>query len=156
MLDPVSDPAVPLDDKPAAFASWVSSYFTPVACISDITRETLRKRAEEGTPTVQTLSPEDLARIVEGDVIFRSGGLMLQTRPEIHERHTRCTFLDADLVLPDVEVVALWCDRSPWVTVWAAKVLEELLHQERDRGKRRMPTSLVKLENANHFVSCAC
>ena len=153
MLDPISDPAIPLNDKPAAFTSWASGYYAPISSTSHITPDALCNRTEEGTPTVHALSSTDFTRIVQSDVVFRSGGLILQTSPEIHARHTRCAFLDADAVLPDVEIVALWCDRSMWMTVWGARALEELLREEPGAGKRKRPTSLVKLENANHFVS---
>lgn len=77
----------------------------------------------------------------------------MNTDVQIRQRHARCAFSDADVVLPEVEVLALWCDQSAWLTAWGAKVFDDLVQEATESGKRKRRTSFVRVKNANHLVS---
>ncbi|EKM52062.1 uncharacterized protein PHACADRAFT_212658 [Phanerochaete carnosa HHB-10118-sp] len=149
-LPPYSDPAIPVGDKPAAFGNWVTGYFTAVSDLAHITPENLLNRKEEQLPTLRAMSPDDSERIFEPGNLVRLPVAISHVPQSVYERHFRRTFLDADVVLPGVNIVALWCDRSVYTMVWSAKVLHELLQEQLPPGQRMRNTSLIKLENANH------
>ncbi|EKM52061.1 uncharacterized protein PHACADRAFT_128196 [Phanerochaete carnosa HHB-10118-sp] len=151
LLTPFNDPATPDGERSTAFGTWVSGYSTAVPDVAHITLENMRSRREERLPTLHTMPTDDFERIFEPDNLARSCVAVMQASPSLHERHLRRTFLDADAVLPDVKVVALWCDRSVYATIWSAKVLHELLQEQPAPGQRMRNTSLVKIENANHI-----
>ena len=151
---PLRSPALPKEDKLKVFITWVSAYYTSISDIERITPDALRDRLElkERTPTLHTLSSDEFERIVEihaAHNLFHLGKVSLS----VYERYSRRTFLDADAVLPEVKVVDLWCDKSIWETLLATKVLDELLREEPEPGKRKREVSLVKIEDANHLVS---
>lgn len=156
---PLFSAEVPFAQKPAAFAQWVSSYFTPPPAGARVTAETIQACAvlPARAPTICTLTAEELADTFEPGVIERSG-LMLGSSGllEALQANVRRALLDADAVLPGVDAVALWCDQSVWICVWGTRVLQDVLEEEPAPGKRRRPVSIKKIENANHFVSVAC
>lgn len=149
---PARDPAIPPSQKADAFLDWVSSYYAPTPSVALITADALRKcTALARTPTMRTLSPEDLERTVDRHVGPRAMRIA-RTDLQIRRRLARRAFSDADAVLPDVDVVTLWCDQSVWHTVWGAKVCKELIEEPAEPSKKKRRVSLVKVENANHFV----
>ena len=152
---PLHSPAVPDEGKPKAFMRWASAYYTGIADIERITPGALRNRQElkERTPTLDALSSDELERIVEPRAVYRSMPSIGRVPLSVHARRARRIFLDADAVLPDAKVVALWCDSSIRETLWAAKVLDELLREEPEPGKRQREASLVRIADANHTVS---
>lgn len=154
MYFPLRAPELPLEQRPAAFIEWCSTYYKPLPEGTPITAETVRDCIviAEQTPTLLSLTPNEYERMVDPTVLFRSG-LILTTADEIHQNNTRRTFLDADAVLSEVDVIALWCDRSIWLCLWGEKVLEDLLQEKPAAGKRKRRVSVLKLANANHFVS---
>ncbi|GJE91054.1 alpha/beta hydrolase [Phanerochaete sordida] len=150
---PFNDPTIPVDKRAEAFGTWASSWYDPVFALADITLEALRARTAPlpATPTLSKLSPEGLARTIDPSVAGRSARIM-DTTDEIRQAHARCAFMDADAVLPDVDVLSLWCDSSKWSNVWGAKVIDGFVRAAPERGKRKRNMSHVKIENANHFV----
>ena len=85
--------------------------------------------------------------------VLAGSALIMGTAPEIRERNARRAFLDADAVLPDVDVVVVWAELSVFLCVWGVKVLHEILDENLGELKRKRPVSILKLENTNHFVS---
>ena len=102
----------------------------------------------------EPLTPDELAETFEPGVIDRSGRILwCMGLAGVLKGYMRRALLDADAVLPNVDVVALWCDQSIWLCVWAAQVLTDTLKEEPVAGGRRRHTNIVRLEGANHFVS---
>lgn len=154
LFHPFNDDSIPWPEKPAAFFTWITAYYTaiPDESPSTISPETLRARTTSGTPAFHALPAQELKRMIEPDVILRSGAL-LGTNPEIHQRNTYHTFFDAANTLPEVDVVAFWCDRSAWSLVWGAKALDDIRKQESVTGKHKRRISFLKIKDANHLVS---
>lgn len=150
---PLADPSVPPEGIVDAFVDWASSYFVPVPEDVPITVEALLEhhKALPRTPTLRTMSPEELERTVDPEVATRSLGVM-GTDMAIRQRHARGAFSDRDAVLPDVELLVFWCDQSVWFTTWGAKVFGDLVSQPADAGKRKRPARLLKIKNANHCI----
>ena len=90
--------------------------------------------------------------MLELDTVFRSG-VILSTDPTIHQRNMRHAFFDAEDTFPEVDVVATWCDCTPWNVAWGVRVLEEIRQQEPISGRRKRQISFRKIMGANHFVS---
>lgn len=142
-----------MEQKPAVFAQWVSSYYQALPEDTPITAEALRKRPllAHLPPTLAKLTPEEFERTFDGNVFYRSNSrLTLGGVDEAYRRNFRRAFLHADEVLPEVGAVVLWCDQSIWGCLWGVKVLEELLLEE---GGRKRGVDIRKLKDANHFVS---
>ena len=158
LTHPFVDDSISLEDKPAAFMNWVTAYDTqlPDELPRTISLDALRLRTPRGTPTIEKMSKDDVQKIFEPGVMLRSGAL-LATSEEIHARNTARALFDAADILPDVGVLALWCDSSPWVTVLAAKSLDCMRSQTpTDSNRRVRALSMVKINNANHMVSHIC
>lgn len=152
---PVRDPSVPLEKKGDAFVRWVSAYYTPMPDVASLTADRLRARVElpDRIPTLLALPPDQFNDIVDLSTVLRSGAV-LHTAEEIHQRNARRAFLNAEMVLPDVDVVALWCDQTPWLPLWGIKHLHDILLEKPDTdSKKREVTFLeIQLEDNNHFV----
>ncbi|GJE91716.1 alpha/beta hydrolase [Phanerochaete sordida] len=148
---PLDDPAVPPADKAAAFGAWVSGYYTAVRAVGDITPEGLRARTdEEGRPpTLHTLAGDAAARIVEPDNLEASVAF-LGVAPSVYAANFARGLGDADAALPRVRVVALWCERSIWLALWAAKEFAERVKDGPVPGGRLREAALVQIEGANH------
>lgn len=151
---PFTDPTIPHEKLLDVFFDWVSSHSAALPDGVSITAEALQKYSKilPGTPVLRTLSPEETQRIVEPEVSSRSMHVM-GTDPSIHQRNSHRAFSDADAVLPNVELVAFWCDQSVWTTAWGAKVFLDLAQEPADPGKKKRKTSFVRIWGANHFVS---
>lgn len=151
---PFVDPTVPHERKVDAFVDWASSYNTALPEGVHITAENLLKhyRVLPQTPTLRTLPPKDLERTIDRRVQTRSL-LIMGSELGPRQRHAHVAFSDADAVLPEVEILALWCDQSVWLTAWGAKVFHDLAQEAPEAGKKKRQTSFVRVKNANHFVS---
>ena len=154
---PFTDPTVPEERKLDVFIDWVSVYTTAVPEGVPITTESLHKHYTvlPRTSTLLALSPEDLERSTDPGANTRSL-LVMGTDLGIRQRHARCAFSDADAVLPEVEILAIWCDQSVWLNAWAVKVFHELVQEAPEAGKKKRQTSFVRVKDANHFVSSYC
>ncbi|GJE91053.1 alpha/beta hydrolase [Phanerochaete sordida] len=151
---PVADAAVPVDAKAAAFLGWCSAHYAAVSALGDQTPEALKARDAAPLPTPSSfkgLSQNELAQLVDPGVVGRSA-LVIATAPEIRTTHTRRALFDADAVLPGVEVLVLWSERSPWITVWGAQVVQGFMSEEAESGKTKRRLELGKVDNANHFI----
>ncbi|GJE91027.1 hypothetical protein PsYK624_071750 [Phanerochaete sordida] len=145
--------SVVLYAKANAFVDWCSAHYAPISSVADITPEALRARDTPlpATPSLRKLTDEDLARMTNPGVTGRSA-LIITTAVEIRQTHLRCAFMDAEPVFPGVNILALWCDSSVWDTLWGARVVDELMKEEPEPGKRKRRTELVGIEDSNHFV----
>lgn len=117
-----------------------------------ITAEMVRQRKvdPDRTPSMHDLPAADFERFIEPKVAFRSGRIM-QTDDAILQRNARRSLFGTNLILPDVGILALWCDRAPYTNIWGAKTLHDMLREADPTNQRRI--SLLRIENANHFVS---
>ncbi|KIP10561.1 hypothetical protein PHLGIDRAFT_495392 [Phlebiopsis gigantea 11061_1 CR5-6] len=155
---PLFSAEVPHAQKPTAFAQWVSSHFAPpppAAAPPRLTADALHACAvlPAQPPTLCALAPDELAATFEPGVIDRSGRILwCAGLPAVLRRCVRRTLLDGGAVLPDVNVVVLWCDQSIWMCVWAAQVLVDTLQEAPVDGGRKRWTDIVRVENANHFI----
>jgi hypothetical protein len=135
-----------------AFMHWCSSYYASIPDRSQITKESLTGRTIiDQIPTAFTIPPDEFEEMVEFSTVSRSG-CVLQTSEQIRENNARRAFLDANLVLPHVAVVMLWCDQTVWISLWAVKYLQELLDEETAPCKKKRDVTFVQIQNSNHFV----
>ncbi|GJE91056.1 alpha/beta hydrolase [Phanerochaete sordida] len=150
---PSPDPNAPPEREPDAALEWVSSYFPPLPDGQSITPELLQaySAALPRTPTLRALSAADYQRIIDPSVAARSLAIMA-TDPAIRAQHAHTAFCDAGAVLPDVDVLALWCDQSVWLTAWAAKVFQDFVRRPAEPGKRKRNMAFLRVNNANHFA----
>ena len=155
------DTTLPLQDRVAANAPWVSSYFEAVPSLDAVTPQTLSSRRQAHlvpdhadsatTPTMSRMTPVELDAVLDRDVLARSGVKMLMMRKDVVRANVRRAFEEPPEGLRDVKVVLLWCDRSMHDCVYGAKVLMDLVAQAVP-GLRKIVVE--KIEGANHFVSC--
>ncbi|EKM49942.1 uncharacterized protein PHACADRAFT_264395 [Phanerochaete carnosa HHB-10118-sp] len=151
---PMADPTIPPELKADAFISWVSSYYTSPPDGIPITAESMHEHYTtlQRMPTLRTLSPEDYQRIVELEPSTRSSGSMLTVDMAIHRKHAHGTFFDADAVLPNADLLYLFCEQTMWTSIWSAKVVQDLIGKAADPGKKKRDVSFLRVKDANHFV----
>lgn len=151
------DPDIPLEKKTQEFARWAASDYSAVPAEAwPITAEIVQQRSVnfDYAPAMHDLPPEEFNRHVEPAIASRPGNILLVPFG-IHRLNARRAFMGEDQVLPDVEVLALWCDRSVYISVWGAKVLDELVQEGVREGKHVRSVSISRIPGANHFVGSA-
>ena len=125
--------------------------------VESLTTESLLKRAElsDRTPTALALPLEELEQMADFAVLPRIGRFD-QTAPQVYAKNARRALLDCGMVLPDIDVVTLWCNQSMWLCVWGTRTLHDLLQQVPASGAKKREVSFVKIdgEGANHCVRC--
>ncbi|GJE91030.1 hypothetical protein PsYK624_071780 [Phanerochaete sordida] len=149
---PIADEDLPIESTADAFVTWSSAFYVPWPSVASITTKALPTHAKPllVTPSLRRLPMEDVERMTDFSVTTRSA-LVMTVAVEVMQRHARCAFMDANAVLPDVEMVAMWCDSAVWVAVWGAKVVDGFMKEQSELGKRKRSIELVKIENSNHF-----
>lgn len=73
--------------------------------------------------------------------------LALQTQKVLFDEQV------AKEVLPKLEVVYIFCTRSPWTSVWGMIETERLYKNNVAQGRKVRPIRFIQIEGANHFVS---
>lgn len=136
------------------FQHWVSAYYPAIPNLASITYETLLQypALDAPRPTSETLSASDALSTMDATVVGRSGST-LKVNPHVFYENFRRTFLDAATFLEDVEFVVLWCNRTNWFCQWGAKCLADIRDEKSVPGSKKRGLSIVKAEDANHFVS---
>ncbi|GJE91029.1 hypothetical protein PsYK624_071770 [Phanerochaete sordida] len=150
---PIADASVPLEVTADAFVTWSSAYYVPVPNIASITPDALHTHSKPLplTPSLRRLDKEEVTRMTDFSVTTRSA-IIMTTPIEILQGHTERALMDADAVLPDVDVTGIWCDSSVWVCVWGARVVDGYIRRAPEPGKRKRKIELVKISRSNHFV----
>lgn len=104
---------------------------------------------------MSAMSPDARAECNVPSVLMGSAGLMLVHIPErVLWKHLEEALFDTKGIWPDVNVVHLWCDKSFSETIWGAKVMSDTILDRQASGTGiTRKVDVVKVENANHFVS---
>lgn len=152
---PIANPTLPISQAANNFLAWIAAHYAPISNITDITPEGLRERDANpsNNTTLLQLSKEEVRRMTDLDILERSGPLIMASALEIRQRHARRALMDADAVLPGVDVLTLWCDSSVWVTLWGAKVVNGFMNEQSEPGKQKREMRLANIPDANHLVS---
>ena len=152
---PIADPTMPVSQAANNFLAWIAAHYTPISDIADITPNALRERDANpaGNTTLRQLSDDEVKRMTDLDILERSGPLIMASPLEIRQRHARRALMNADAVLPGVDVLTLWCDSSVWVTLWGAKVVNGFMNEQAEPGTLKRAMRLVNIPDANHLVS---
>ncbi|KAJ3557176.1 hypothetical protein NM688_g1611 [Phlebia brevispora] len=155
---PFEDPTIKPEALAEAFLVWVSTYYTPISDITNLTTSDLSMQARPADlkrlPTILQMSQEQREAVTDVPVLFRSAGIYLASiHPDLFWQHFMGSVLDTKGVWPDMNVVLLWCDSAISETAWGAKVMADALKEHETKSetvKRR--TDMYKIENANHLV----
>jgi hypothetical protein len=59
----------------------------------------------------------------------------------------------ASEVLPQLEVLYIWCTRAQWYCLYGMIETERQYKEQVKQGRKVRPIRFVKIEGANHFVS---
>ena len=164
--NPLWDPAV-ADDRPRAFANWVSGYFQHGDTADAIER---RVALANPPPTLSTLTEEELASVMYpgpgnpggSDDMLMGGGIQSGMFKQLKDKAfylqpgAKAETLEEDPVTDawrDVEVRYVWCERSVWEMTWSAWKIREELQEAKESGKKMRNLKVLRLPGANHFVS---
>ena len=103
------------------------------------------------------MSPEDYDMVVDKSA-FAKWALFTRAPLVVQENAIRAYFDPKGAqIWPNVNVKVLWCDSGSWGMILGAKWLADRISEWRN-GMRKV--ELVRLEDANHFVShwylCVC
>ena len=59
----------------------------------------------------------------------------------------------ASEILPDLQVVHMFCNRAPWYCVWGFFETERQFEEYVRQGHKGRPIRFIEIKEANHFVS---
>lgn len=158
---PLEDPNIPLSQKAHHFIPWVAGYYERTVDLSAITVPALEQlknmtdisRDPKYLATTARMGDEDRAAVTWPSGAVRcptplfDSGMRASYRRNLH----RAVF-DTKGTWAHVKVLMLWADRSVVYCLWAAKQLSDRLNEPAEEEQRRN-VRIVKLEDANHFVS---
>ncbi|KAH8114765.1 Alpha/Beta hydrolase protein [Phellopilus nigrolimitatus] len=161
-----SDTEIPQDKVGAAFARWVSSYFTHPAYSGIATGgtppvrslESLQQRMPERpyrVCTTDTLTGEELLLITETAPLVRSEQQFAENIQvaTFGEQARRALLFGANEdLLPELNVRHVYGPASEWHTQWAVWGLEKDYATWRAEGKRVRPIQFIPVEGGNHFM----
>ncbi|EJC98281.1 uncharacterized protein FOMMEDRAFT_162047 [Fomitiporia mediterranea MF3/22] len=156
---PLEDPSMPPGEGGKFFLSWVSGYYSHGKSVSELE---LRKPLTNPRPTIETMTPNDLASTMYVYAEFPDGAD--KTLMEAGVQHGLFNFLrEATLYPPfteekskdwdSIQLKYIWCDSSVWEMPWGAWAFQNELEEAKKKGKPTRPVSVVRMEGANHFVS---
>ncbi len=180
---PLDDPTVPSEETAKTFITWVSSYWEPFSSLDEVTEEAVAAQRDmtkippppqpvcftaAQTPlskpctyfsdhfkaTSARMTRQELESVVCPEVALRVGHPGHITL-SVYGTHARRSLFDTKGLWPRVKAIVLWADMSCAYCPWGAKVLSEQLKEPRREGEVRRDVEIVRLENANHFVSLA-
>lgn len=136
------------------FIKWVTSDYTPPPADAwPLTAEVVQQRTinADVPEAMRDLDPIERERMIEPGVAFGSGNIMKVDLGILKINAHRC-IASRDLVLPDVDILALWCDRSVFICLWGAKVLDDLIREAAgSAGEQKRKISILRVSGANHF-----
>ena len=152
-----NDSTVPREHLPQHFIKWASRYYSPVSDISAIDESVVEERAaqEMASYTAEksaTAFPEDIASVADPDTFWRSCIVMYRVLPSVYWENSQRALFDNVEFLPEVDVLMIWCNRSPGTCLWGAKTLQDRLVAAQQSGKACRKMKFVKLDGANHMV----
>lgn len=158
---PVHDESIPLDKRGAAFIRWVSAFWTPMPEFTD-DAQVLAGRAivydETGDkkyqPTTDILSAKEVEDITYPDVFLRSGRAVFTTNNRVWWDNAQHALCDIDGKFSHVKALLIWCDMSPAGCLVGTKNLVDRVKEASAEGKATRELTVLKMEGANHFVSC--
>ena len=110
-------------------------------------------------PSVENFTQEELERMTDFGVLERSHDSIRRIKSDIYAQNLKLALgvgkPEEELVLKKVKVVMVWCSMTMVDSIWAAKVVHEMMKQGEADAKQTVTrqVGLVKLDGANHFVS---
>lgn len=154
---PLRDTALSPEERGEVFLPWVSTYFTTVSSLSEVSPGLLAARAavseDVATPTVKRMTQSELASITHFNALTSNLALR-QIDRSVYAANLRLALVDTGGAFPGVKVLVLWADMSIGDCVWAAKGIAGLVAADfgEEKSDVRREVQFVKLEESNHFV----
>ncbi|KAI0065818.1 alpha/beta-hydrolase [Artomyces pyxidatus] len=158
---PLLDTTYPPESRVPRFFSWVSAYYTHSAAalashdpaLLDTTPLPFPAPPAPRPPTLDAMTPADMARVAWPGPIEGSEGYIHGMPLAITWRQTERTLFDARLarVLPRCRVVVAWGGETLWESVGAAWALERIYRERKEAGDAVRPFDVVMMPGANHF-----
>ncbi|KAH9849866.1 hypothetical protein C2E23DRAFT_341233 [Lenzites betulinus] len=160
--NPFADLSLSHAERINAFAAWATSYYAHGDTLDTFER---RRALQTPTPTVQNMTPEDLAAtahfppgLVGGsDWAIFLGSSNLGVYPPLREgalylsEDTEGKKLEGD-EWRDVEVRFVWGDRSIWEVPYAAQLLRKEADDAEKNGTPFRKITIYRVHGANHFA----
>ncbi|KAH9830743.1 Alpha/Beta hydrolase protein [Rhodofomes roseus] len=158
--NPFYDASMTPEAKKDYFPGWVSGYYSHSAAVLDdlpshsyaelcagLTGEPMAYPSHQ-TPTLHRMSPEELARVVNEDVIARSHIFYELLDSTVYTDSMHLALHDAS-VWPQLRVLLLWCDMSVSGTVVPSWGFLKAYQEDWPANGRRVDA--VRIKGANHF-----
>lgn len=161
---PLEDPNIPPSEIVGRFNTWISAYFEPLHDLDAITPAAItdRKDLTEAfpgtayTPVSGRMSFDELQSSTYPEAAARNPMPMPDpVTLQVYAHNFRRAVLDTKGAWPRAGVHVLWGDMSPCYFPWAARAIQQALDKPAEKGEQRRKVQIVKMENANHFVSTA-
>ncbi|KAL5498535.1 hypothetical protein ACEPAH_1889 [Sanghuangporus vaninii] len=159
--NPFSDSDNPKRIAPVSFGAWVTAYYkhpaysspqksgvlSPASLIQNIPEQPYRP------PTVDTISKDELAIILDLEPNERSERLLIIMSPSLIHGVLEKTLLGADKSpLPHLNVYYVYGQADFWMVLWAAREFEKDLEKWRINGEHVRPTKVISVPGANHMI----
>ena len=145
------DPNLPPERKPEVFLHWAARFYDPVDNIDNVSVSMLTEREKTldlSTSTLSRMSKDTIASLADLTAFLKYNFVVKMST--VFREIAELALYDTQGAWKDLKLVLMWCDRSAWLTVWGAKIVADRM---RSGGENMRKMQLVKLEDANHFVS---
>jgi len=152
---PFADPNFPTPQ--AAFENfqyWVSEYYEhPDLTSRSINDLNFDKHGIH--PSLDNMTEEELAVNFDPVAAARTElPMFVQMQPVLKIQSQTCLFDEkmASKVLPQLEVVYIYCAKAPWNCIWAMIETERRYKEHLKLGHQVRPIKFLEIEGGNHFV----
>jgi hypothetical protein len=83
------------------------------------------------------------------------GGRSLQMQPVLKIQTQNALFDERNSsdVVPNLQVVHIYCEKAPWHCIWAYLETERQFKEHTRQGHKVRPIRFIGMKEANHFVS---
>jgi len=154
--NPFTDPDLPTPQAVFEnFQYWVSGYYDhPDLASRSISGLNFDKRGSR--PSVDNMTEEETAVNFDPVAAARTETPMFfQMQPVLKILAQTCLFdekVTSD-VLPQLEVVHLFCAKAQWYCIWGMIETERQYKEHLNLGHKVRPIRFLEIEGGNHFVS---
>lgn len=153
---PLLEMAFTPEERLANFQGWVSGYFKHGDSAAELEQ---RVYLDKPVPTILIMSGDDIAAAMYlppanpggSDILYLQNGINHELFGYLKDRMLYPSPTPSDW--DGVGIRYVWCDHSPWETVWSAWAFQAELDEAEKTGKKTRKVTFKRIVGGNHFVS---
>lgn len=155
--NPLVDQSISPEEGVKRFPIWASGYYKHGETAAELEP---RIFLAQPRPTIETMTLEDIQSAFYpgpgnpggSDATLMTAGL---AHGSLNESRLAAYFPPETSTSEwdNVKLKHIWCDQTVWETPWAKLCVEKEFEEANEAGKRIRPYEIVRMRQANHFVS---